>query len=255
VADAAANPPPELCEEPLTKDSFSVACARETDGPAVVGAAVPLRLHVRYHGTCPLLQIYPRATSELYFRVEPCPGTEQEPIPASLEQERQKWNQTLEAGLPVAEPGHGIDAFTRGTVFAGDSLTTEAVYRSHVHARYLVGTRMVIDQMVFPDEAAKRRAPPGTMAEAFAEAASRWYRHAHDGHGWRRSGLALVERDLTLHVDLWDFFHLEPGCYRAQAVFCAYPNTNFRTPNEPILNPLEFFSEWIEIEITASPQE
>ncbi|MDK2971222.1 MAG: hypothetical protein PWP23_977 [Candidatus Sumerlaeota bacterium] len=240
VADAVTQPPPALCQESLGPQSFAVTCLPEAEGRLEAGQPIPLTVRVSYRGSCPLLQIYPRATSEVYFRVEPCsPGTKP-PIPSVLENERRKWEQYLETGLLVAEPYHGLSTFTRGTVFAGDSLTTEAVYRAHVYSRYQEGTQV---HWVADNE-----------GRTFALDTERWYWAAIRDQGPYRRGLALVQTEKVLHLDLQQYFRLEQGCYKIQAVFCAYPKTHFDKPTAPIAHPLEFPSEWIEIEVATPPQ-
>ena len=138
---------------------------------------------------------------------------------------------------------------TMGLVFSGDAITTEAVYRSFVYSKYLICKSVPV---LHPDATGVWEEED--WSESCAADAEHWFRTGLGTEMWR--GLRMASSSFHVVADLRDYFLItDPGVYRVQAVFCAYPNTRFDNVTAPITDPIEYTSAWIEIEVTDPPEE
>jgi hypothetical protein len=235
---------PVYCVETLTQESFLV----ESSGVVtsfVLGEPVDWKVTVRYTGSCPLRQVYPVPSDELYFEVRPCsPNAAVSPAPRELERLRRREDERKH-GIPSV-PGQ-VSPRLAATVFAGDHLTTDVLYRQVVERAYRLGRETVVHQPYHAVE---------DHGASSAEYIARSFRHGTQpfprGADERR-GTRLVQDTMTINAPLDHYFRFEhPGCYEVRAVFCAWPATTFdHFPGNSIRDLIEYRSDWIEIEVVA----
>ncbi|MBX3730246.1 MAG: hypothetical protein KF858_13780 [Candidatus Sumerlaeia bacterium] len=235
---------PEFCVETLTPDSFLVESGA-VDGRFVLGEPVDWPVTIKYTGSCPLRQVYPVPSDELYFEVRPCsPNAAVSRAPRDFERIRLRETER-EYGIPFV-PRQDSPRMA-ATVFAGDHLTTDVVYRQLVERAYRRGRKTFIHKpyRAIEDDGVSSAE---TVERAFWHGTQPTPRGADE-----RRGTKLVQDTITINAPLDHYFRFEhPGCYEVRAVFCAWPATTFdHFPGNSIRDLIEYRSDWIEIEVVA----